>query len=110
MFSALQYWPGGAHTYRVQLLLLGALEEPYPRHPTVPPEAAGVWGLGVQGRHHPLKKAIGVTVNSADLPVDAHKGSLLMITPEKQAHAVFLKVAYDVRQGPRTTHNGCWCS
>ena len=58
----------------------------------------------------PLKKAIGVAVNSADFPVDAHKGSLLMITPEEQAHAILLKVADDVRQGPRTTNSGGWCS
>ena len=58
----------------------------------------------------PLKKAIGVAVNSADFPVGAHKGSLLMITPEEQAHAILLKVADDARQGPRTTNNGGWCS
>ena len=40
-----------------------------------------------------LKKAIGVAVNSADFPVDADKGNLLMITPEEQAHAILLKVA-----------------
>ena len=52
----------------------------------------------------PLKKAIGVAVNSADFPVDAHKGSLLMITPGEQAHAILLKVAYDVCQGAKN-HN-----
>ena len=49
----------------------------------------------------PLKKAIGVAVNSVDFPVDAHKGGLLMITPEEQAHAILLKVADDVRQGAK---------
>ena len=44
----------------------------------------------------PLEKAIGVAVNSADFAVDAHRGSLLMITPEEQAHAILLKVAEDV--------------
>ena len=62
--------------------------------------------MDAQGRHHPLKKAIGVAVNSADFPVDAHKGSLLMITPEEQAHAIFLNVADDVRQGPK--HQTQW--
>jgi hypothetical protein len=57
-----------------------------------------------------LKKAIGVAVNSADFPVDAHKGSSLMITPEEQAHAILLKVADDARHGPRTTNSGGWCS
>ena len=42
-----------------------------------------------------------MAVNSADFPVDAHKGSLLIITPEEQAHAILLKVAYDVRQGAK---------
>ena len=58
----------------------------------------------------PLEKPLGVAVNSADFPVDAHKGSLFMITPEEQAHVILLKVADDVRQGPRTTHSGIWCS
>ena len=57
--------------------------------------------MDVQGRHHPLKKAIGVAVNSPDFPVEAHKGSLLMISPEEQAHAILLKVAEDVRQGAK---------
>ncbi|MFM7986763.1 MAG: hypothetical protein ACKPKO_46360, partial [Candidatus Fonsibacter sp.] len=30
----------------------------------------------------PLEKAIGVAGKSADFPVDTHKGSLMMITPE----------------------------
>ena len=47
----------------------------------------------------PLKKAFGVAVNNADFPVGAHTGSLLMITPEEQAHAILLKVADDGRQG-----------
>ena len=67
-------------------------------------------GLDVQGRHHPLKKAIGVAVNSADFPVDAHTGSLLMVMPEEQAHAILLKVADDECQGPPTTNSGGWCS
>ena len=58
----------------------------------------------------PVKTAVGVAVNNADLPVDAHKGNLLMITPEEQAHAMLLKVAYDVLQGPITTNSGGWCS
>ena len=95
---------------RDQFLLVGPPQEPYPRHPVVPSEGEVVGGLAVPGRHHPLKKAIGVAVNSADFPVDAHKGSLLMITPEEQAHAILLKVADDVRQGPRTTNSGGWCS
>ena len=33
-----------------------------------------------------LKKAIGVAIGSADFPVDARKGNLLMIAPEEQAH------------------------
>ena len=82
---------------RVQLLLVGPLEAPYPGHPMAPPEGEGVGGLDVQGRHHPLKKATGVAVNSADFPVDAHKGSLLMITPEEQAHGIRSKVSDDVR-------------
>ena len=53
-----------------------------------------------------LKKAIGVVVNSADFPVDAHGGSLLMVTPEEQAHAVVLKVADDVREGAK--HHKQW--
>ena len=51
-----------------------------------------------------LKQAIRVAVNNADLPVDAHKGRLLMITPEEQAHALLLKVAYDVFQGGQEPH------
>ena len=47
-----------------------------------------------------------MAVNSADFPVDAHKGSLLMITPEEQAHAILLKVADDVRQGAK--HHKQW--
>ena len=100
--SALQPSPGGGHTYPGSIFLLGPLEETYPRHPIVPPEGAGVGGLDVQGRHHhPLKKAVGVSVNSADFPVGAHKGSVFMITPEEQAHAILLKVADDVRQGAK---------
>jgi hypothetical protein len=49
----------------------------------------------------PLKKSMGVAVSSADFAVDANKGSLLMITPEEQAHAILLKVADDVRQGAK---------
>jgi hypothetical protein len=48
-----------------------------------------------------LKKPIGVAVSSADFPVQAHKGSLLMITPEEKAHAILLKVADDVRRGAK---------
>jgi len=48
-----------------------------------------------------LKKPIGVVVTSADFPVEAHKGSLLMITPEEKAHAILLKVAEDVRHGAK---------
>ena len=115
--GAIQHWSvryslgqaGGIHT-RVQLILVGPLEDPYPRHPIAPPEGEGVWGLDVQGRRHPLNKAIVVAPNRADFPVDAHKGSLLAITPEEQAHAILLKVADDVRQGPRTTNSGGWCS
>ena len=51
--------------------------------------------------HHPLKKAIGVAVNSADFPVGAHKGNLLMIMPEEQAHAILLTVADDVCHGAK---------
>ena len=40
-----------------------------------------------------LKKAIGVAVTSADFPVDAHRGSLLISTPEEQDGAILLKVA-----------------
>jgi hypothetical protein len=42
-----------------------------------------------------------VAVNSADFPVDARKGSLLMVTPEEQAHAILLTVADDVRWGAK---------
>ena len=42
-----------------------------------------------------------MAVNSPDFPVEAHKGSLLMISPEEQAHAILLKVAEDVRQGAK---------
>ena len=42
-----------------------------------------------------------MAVNSADFPVDAHKGSLLVITPEEQAHAIVLKVADDACQGAK---------
>ena len=66
-----------------------------------PPEGEICWGLDVKGRHNPPKKAIGVAVNSADFPVDAHKGSLSMITPEEQAHAILLKLADDFRQGAK---------
>ena len=105
--SALQPCQAGDIHIRVQLLLVGPLEEPaLPRHPVVPPEGEGIWGLVVQGRHHPLKKAIGVAVNSADFPVDAHKGSWFMITPEGQAHAILLKVADHVRQGAK--HHKQW--
>ena len=48
-----------------------------------------------------LKKPIGVAVSSADFPVQEHKGSLLMITPEEKAHAILLKVADDVRCGAK---------
>ena len=50
----------------------------------------------------PLKKAIGMAVNSADFPVGAPKGSLLIITPEEQAHAIILIVADDVGQGAKS--------
>ena len=40
-----------------------------------------------------------MAVNSPDFPVEAHKGGLLMISPEEQAHAILLKVADDVRLG-----------
>ena len=46
----------------------------------------------------PLRKPIGVAVNSPELAVHRHKGGLLMITPEEMAHAVLLKVADAVRQ------------
>ena len=42
-----------------------------------------------------------MAVNSADFPVGAHKGNLLMVTPEEQAHAILSKVAYDFRQGAK---------
>ena len=43
-----------------------------------------------------------MAVNSANLfPVGAHKGSLFMITPEEQAHAILLKVAYHVLPGSK---------
>ena len=45
----------------------------------------------------PIKKALGVVVSNADFPVLAHKGSLLMITPEERAHAILMKVASDIR-------------
>ena len=48
-----------------------------------------------------LKKPIGVAVSSADFPVEANRGSLLMITPEEKAHAILLKVAEDIRQGAK---------
>ena len=37
------------------------------------------------------------------VPVDAHKSSLLMITPEEQAHAILLTVA-----SPRATSHKQW--
>ena len=42
-----------------------------------------------------------MAVNNPDFPVGSHKGSLLMITPEEQAQAIFLQVADDVRQGAK---------
>ena len=54
----------------------------------------------------PIKKADGVAVNSTDFPVDAHRCSLLMITPEEQAHAILLKVADDVQQAAKN-HKQC---
>ena len=59
-------------------------------------------GIGCSRKASSLsKQAIGVAVNSADFPVGARKGSLLMNTPEEQAHAILLKVADDVRQGAK---------
>ena len=38
---------------------------------------------------------------SAALTFRARKGSLLMVSPEEQAHAILLKVAEDFRQGAK---------
>ena len=74
--SALQPWPRGGHTYPGSISFGWASSGALPRHHIVPPEGEGVGELNVQGRHHPLKKAIGVAVNSADFRVDVHKGIL----------------------------------
>ncbi|MFM7982084.1 MAG: hypothetical protein ACKPKO_22475, partial [Candidatus Fonsibacter sp.] len=52
----------------------------------------------------PLKKAIGVAVNSADFPLDTHDGSWTMTSPEYKDHAILLKVADDACQGAKQ-HN-----
>ena len=83
------------------ILGLDLLRSPTSGTPLLHQRVKGVWGLDVHGRHHPLEKPIGVAVNSADFPVDAHKGSLFVITPEEQAHVILLKVADDVRQGAK---------
>ena len=49
----------------------------------------------------PIKDVLGVAVSSADLPVESHRGSLLMITPEEKAYAILMKVAEDVRAGAK---------
>ena len=112
MVSALQPCPsGGAHISGFNFFQLYLLRRPTPGIP-LPRQRLKEFGQWMfKEGIIPLKKAIGVAVNSADFPVDAHKGSLLVITPEDQAHAIFLKVADDVRQGAKNhTHSGCWCS
>ena len=107
--SELEPWPRGGIHIRVQFLLVGPLEEPYTGIPLPRQRVTELGDWMCREGINPLKKAIGVAVNSADFPVDAHKGSLLVIMPEEQAHAILLKVAVGVRQGPRTTHSGGLC-
>ncbi|MFM7983409.1 MAG: hypothetical protein ACKPKO_29205, partial [Candidatus Fonsibacter sp.] len=42
-----------------------------------------------------------MAVNSADFSVDTHNGSLMIIIPSEQAHAILLQVADDVRRGAK---------
>ena len=91
----------GAYMSGFNFFWLDLLRSPTPGIPLSRQRVKGLGGWMCMKSISPLNKPIGVAVNSPDFPVDAHKGSLLMTTPEELDHAILLKVAADVRHGAK---------